>query len=53
MEKRAPDGDRRLKKMALMSIGFVAKSKREVYAALSLEADVYLPPIEECNFKFV
>ena len=37
----------------MIDISIKAKSKVELYRALTTEAEVYLPPYKECNYKFI
>ena len=39
--------------MSVRQISIRARSKKEMYRLLQLEADVYLPPIQQINRKFI
>ena len=40
-------------RMSVRQISIRARSKKEMYRLLQLEADVYLPPIQQANRKFI
>ena len=40
-------------RMSLRQISVRARSKKEIYRMLQLEADVYLPPIQQANRKYI
>ena len=40
-------------KMNVNEIALHAKSKKELYRLLQLEGNIYLPPLEQANHKYI
>ena len=42
-----------MQELRVQQISVRAKSKKEMYRILQLEGDVYLPPIQQANRKYI
>ena len=39
--------------MTIKELGVVCQSKKDVYKVLQVEGEIYLPPIEQSDHKFI
>ena len=42
-----------LEDISLEEVSLKAKSKREIYNLIVTSGNIYLPPIQSCNYKFL